>query len=544
MANYVSKFNLLGEDILVRDTAATTEINNVTEKVDELENKVNTTYPNQTDHENYKTDVLNNLVSYLRRNNFSSCFASGSAIGNNVLEYQQGQGYMGLLGAGTFNTSDTRTVGSTQYRVQYYDCSMFTSLITKCRSYETSPYGLAYENNVTNQQTLKMAALENPDPNKPYTFDAMNNIATENFAKIMNASGNTLTAIAKMPGQTIDMDALNRMDTGDIVFLGSSSHRPTQYGGIYHCGVYVKTLDELNTVAQPYGVKFKPIDSETQDLGIVVHFWSDGSNDYTDNLVIHTLRYLCTHTIRGTDQTVWMCPSYANSLNSNKQGSEITGFVQLYDTIEMINPTKTGELSFPDYGVSIYRAVTGGVKGGMALPLQNVNIDNLVLAGDSGLYKTYNATQRDSVTGTFPSDLASGSFYFLEIWGSDSGRGAIQKLYVVTRAAGANTICWIRGTGSSDTSYGPWVPLNLNFQRGSVNSISVSANSVYTGNVTYPRPMGFIAPVLLTPYIDSASDNYGSVTLAVSGNTSTGFEYKIYNNTSGKAAVSFFWMVF
>ena len=95
MANYVSKFNLLGEDILVRDTAATTEINNVTEKVDELENKVSALYPNQTDHENYKTDVLNNLVSYLRRNNFSSCFASGSAIGNNVLEYQQGRGTWG-----------------------------------------------------------------------------------------------------------------------------------------------------------------------------------------------------------------------------------------------------------------------------------------------------------------------------------------------------------------------------------------------------------------------------------------------------------------
>ena len=276
---------------------------------------------NEEDKENYRKDTLSCIASYLAYsiNADGTHLNSVNALSNTpekiVAKYWDEHGYMGLLGQGVFDYEETLNIGGTNYNIMNLDCSAFLSLITKCRSYQESPYPKAFSG-VTNEKELFPYAIENGGiNNKPYTFDFKNHIATWRMAFEMNQSGNVLHLI-----NDINND-LNNFNTGDILFFGNVTSYPDRFLGVHHCGYFLKNLNELNNYLSEYNITCKPYNNITTDFGYIVHV------TYTDSTTTDAIRIesLENYLNNRPNEKCYICRGESNALISNKSYMALTG---------------------------------------------------------------------------------------------------------------------------------------------------------------------------------------------------------------------------
>lgn len=341
-----SNYNAQIQQLINKIEQAQSDITENSNDINVLENTVSNLpmVPTDLERTNYKNWVLQCLASYLAQNSFSSCIVgtptkTGAPI---VYIYKNLSGYLGLYGSGTFDYSETTPVDSTNYKNFYADCTTFTSLITKGILYAESPYYLAFNGSPT-QQELYDAGQENPELNKPFTFDCFNNFNPDENAYVMAKSGCTLKTLSNHNAGSnliINQNVANELETGDLIYLGNSAHYDNnEYNGIYHCGIYVKTIEELNTFGQPYGITFKSIldSDDNTSYGYVVDMNNaTGATNYTDALAIRTLYHHMNHAL---DENQWIntfsCRPISNFMNSNKARLQCTGQKELINNVVM-----------------------------------------------------------------------------------------------------------------------------------------------------------------------------------------------------------------
>lgn len=501
--------------------------------------------PTIVDREGYKNMIRKNLVSYLVRNNFSDSM-TGEAVNTDysiVYKYLQGNNYMGLYGASTgFIRDDIQRVNGVDYKVAYFDCSSFTTLITRGVPFESSPYAYAFSHPNATDDELFPYGLENPDPDIPYTFDSLNNVKSDNFARIMNNSGNTLQHIITLPNGTVNEDTVKKLETGDIIFM-SRNTSIDNYKGIYHCGIFVKSLDELDAYATPYGITFKPIDGVISNIGYIVEVWSQGSLPYKDILVIHSMEYWLTNIVSGTIQSVYMCKGYANTNNSNKQLSLVTGMYRLYDSVRFVNTVTGNRTVFPEAKLSLDITTFNSFVGGRPYQLKNVDIDTLTSAKYNGIWMPYNEEDRASITGNLPID--DNVYFTLIILGADiTSKGAKQILIVTSKTQTTRELVYMRQTGPTETTYGAWRCLTKMWQNGTIVASAIAGNTTRTEEITFDEPFPYTPNVQITPIIAGASATFGNTSFGISNITTTGFTLKIFNPTSTSASIGANWIAF
>lgn len=516
------------------------------EVLENVKGRLDNIYPDTETHEKYMEMVRKNLVSYLIRNNFSSCMegSPNPDTFKTIFKYQVGSTYMGLYGAGTFDYNSIQNIDGTDYHIAYLDCVTFTSLITRGRPFESSPYFKAFNDypDATIEDLFPLG-LEDPNPEANYTFDWLNNLKPDNAARIMNNSGNTLRLLKTLPNDTLNTAALNNLETGDIIYIGSRSHTPTNYKYIYHCGVFVKTLEELNELVTNYNVTFRPADNETVENGFIVNVWNQGTVDYKDKLIIQTLNYWLNNIVLGSDQTVYMSKGFANSQNSNKQYSLVSGLYRLYDELRPVDTVTYSALTFPtSEGRLIINNNIDSYVGGQPIPLDNINIDDMNTPKYNGIWKPYSSAALGRITGNIP--RTNVFFDLIVISGGANGRGAKQIFITSSQTMNARNLIYIRQTGASSNVFGPWVPVLVNMRVGTITARTVPANSHVAVPVTFDSELPFAGWVQITPFITGESAQYGSTTVAISGNSATGFTAHLYNNTDYDAAIGAFWLAY
>ena len=266
---------------------------------------------------NYKAGSLLVAVDWLSRAAGSTSIVTQRTdiSGKVACVYDINKGYLGFLGRpllyNTFVNDDTVDIGGTNYKVCYMDCSTFLSLVTKNLDYNNSLYSYALTNPIPdidisdafNNYVGKCEELGGDNVN--WTIDFNNYVITDRMAQLLEYSGN--------PAIVIDANQVNvdGLDTGALLFIGGN--QGNGYKGIFHCGYYVKSLDEINGLYPNLTVR--AIDNMDGANGYVIHMTQNNGN--TDNIRINTLNYFATLTDNiSSSFTIYAYMPFSNWMNS------------------------------------------------------------------------------------------------------------------------------------------------------------------------------------------------------------------------------------
>ena len=502
----------------------------------DVQGKIDNIYPRLSEHEEYIKAVRQNIVSYLIRAYDSPNIKTGIPLTglNMVYRYKIGSCYMGLYGAGTFNYTDTENINGVNCHVAYLDCSNLTSLITKCINFDNSPYYYAFTDDPVDIKKLYNAGLENSSPNASYSFDGLNNLKTDNFARIMDKSGNRLQLLKSLPGGVLDETVFNKLETGDLIFIGRDY--PTNFLGIYHCGVFVKTLEELDDYAKQYNITFKTHDNQTSEHGYIFECW----NETTEAVVLNSFDYWLNNIVIGNQQTIYMCKSYSNALNSNKAHAMISGLYRVYDDTRYVDGSTYNTITIREGDMSFNNNNYSNFIGGQPKPLRNINIDEMYLPKHNGLWKTYSTSDLKTITGTLP---FSNSFYFLEVLGgSSNGRGCMQRITIITQSYNSRQIQFERQTGPSSNVFGEWHIRPYDVMSGTISNISIPAHSRYTQEVALGKTLPYLCRPVASLYWNGVDVDFEKLQIAVFNNQPDKFTINIYNNSDNTTVVGVIWV--
>lgn len=425
--------------------------------------------PTNAQMNDYRTDTLKCIASYFAVEYGSDCVIGKptNAPEQVAISYRDQHTYTSLLSVypdvranGKNVFSDNIQVGNKNLHRMYLDCSAFLALITKCRPYLESPYYMAFTNPELSADNLLNYCFESGDlAHKPYTFDWLNWIITFRMAYMMNQSGNTVknisTKLATSSKPTINEALVADMETGDILFRGSSVYAETRYKGISHCMYYLKTLDELNVYGSQYGITFKALDNETAKYGFVVHVtgssdgkkWDEGG--MKNVLRIETLYSIMTaNPNNGEWSRVYVAKPYSNAFISSKAYNMFNGrFPVGYQFFETNCIDQT---SMTYYGSSRERFFIKNIALAGTYPDQkNFDLNNI----EAGFY-CFN-TSYHTVTNA-PNTSAQLS-YLMNVMGYYDGRGlqlffdGDGNAWFRTRASSTTWLDWRKVTTTIDS---------------------------------------------------------------------------------------------
>lgn len=344
------------------------------------------------DREAYKQDVLANIASWMSVNSLSPCITGpvSTTPARQIFDYAQGKGYAGLFKEGSFVTGDTQTVDGVNYQVSYIDCSTWLSCITKSMYFNSdNPYWMVLADPNTSEADLLNASRENQTMAKPWTIDFYNNISSSRFGYIMTQSGCTLRRLThKEAGFDMEVNQLlmDNLETGDLIFVArESSYNDDRYRGIFHCAIYLKTLEELNAYGEQYFQTYQPWDTGDPKYGYLVHVRAHG-DDPDDHVIlcVETLEHMANN-IQGTQAwwDTWTCKPWSNAWNDSKCAkrtllSEHNGNVIRYGTTAATDNwyggymARTGDWyghTFRSGTLSNYRFIETGLEGSSSHPV-------------------------------------------------------------------------------------------------------------------------------------------------------------------------------
>lgn len=478
--------------------------------------------PDKTKKERYQDYVCSSLVSYLVRNYGSDCIASGSPIDNIVIKYHNLWDYMGLFGIGTFHKNEKISVNGVEKNVIYLDCSTFSSLILRGRNFPNSVYHQIFNNNVLDDDTLREYAKENPLYNMDYTLDWFNNVQTSRDAFIMENSGNNLKVLwdANNTSGKVNNIYASNMETGDILFFGRSGNMSNnRYMGIYHCGIFVKSLEDLNKYAVTYGITLQALPSNvSDDLGYIVemNYPTSDTIDYKNCLSIRKLRYYAHLATSGNDwYRIFTCKPNSNALNSNKYLAEITGMYNENKYKYAYNPASDYSDKI-QYNYSLGEIALNSIKQAGKLIPSNSDAHTI----DVGFWRCTTA----SVLATITNIPFNTSYFTLEKQGTYIN-GAFYGNMIFTTIS--DTYPVVEFASCLNGEWTPWKRIN----RVETNSLSftVPANSTVTKELFYKGIYDYVPSTV--PIINSgASDpKIGNISVYMNGLTKTGCNISLAN---------------
>lgn len=420
--------------------------------------------PTNEDIEKMKIDVRKNICSYL--NVINPCESRvGNAVENGVPVcgvYETAKGYLGLIGWGEFDTSDTRTINGIEHKVFKAECGTLASLIYKDISYENSPYFKAFNNIVDiNSDEMYMSALENQSQQKPYTIDMFEQWTARYVAYNQDKAGNTAKQISikTANGVETNTDLLNSLETGDMIFIGYSTKVDDgNYKGVNHIAVYVKTLEELNAYGIEYGVSYRAWNGhEDNGHGYVFEMMpsSDSTNDYSNCV---RLTALDDYINIGLGDREWIsilaCKPYSNQQNDNKALKLARNMEVHYKHLTMfdMNPSqrnKRASYNFTTGEMELRSLKLRGIQQQEIIDLNTI-LDNCVLT-----------FMNKSLATNLPENFPNVNFTLINIGGIDT---AATKQIIL--CAGSNPKIYIRvlpnSFNNTSESWGEWKELLTN----------------------------------------------------------------------------------
>lgn len=515
--------------------------------------------PTDADKEIWKQSVLETLVTYLNIAVGSEIFEEGSPDIQGVpvcYKYQQGKGYYGLYGIGTFDLNGNQripdTESGTNYKVAYIDCTTFASLIFKGIKYLDSPYYKAFNSGYTAEQIYNSGLINVADTTKYWTIDTFNEPTSYKMALIMEQSGNHLKLLASNYSNEINVDdaVFDTMETGDIVFFGNShSDYANRFKNIHHCAIYVESLDELNALVN--GKVFKPIEDGDDKYGYLVHVVSDkhvNDEDWTNVLCIECLNNRIYRSIdQGKWYTIYTTKPFNNANNNSLSLAYTMGMTREGDITKWITPSKTTtgmEYNHQDGKLQAYSIASRGMSmGNVVIPGMEddenakYDLDNYKF---NGHYRPYTAAQRDAIVGLPSAELSNPWFdlfcFDFPFNGSDVGT---QVLLVKS-----TSYCRIytRTCLSSGTGFSEWKMIGVPTDNGVTEQTSCAANSRTEINVTFNTAFPRTPIVNITPsFTFSYGVNNAPVMFSIANVTTTGFTIYAYNNTANAFNTKVYW---
>lgn len=291
----------------------------------------------------YKNSIFNAILSYLVAEYYDGTNSSivpeagYTPDSKYYAVYRDGNTYMGVLGQGEFEYTDTKD----GLPVLYIDCSGFVSLITKNIPYDESVYKDAFDNvNTANYNPPPRKAQASGDSySDMFTMDFSNRITTYYMAEICEGCGMPLKELGQYDSNTgtltINEENVNALRTGDIIFFGNSGR--SRYKGIHHCAIYLKDLNEISEFAMNNGfrvtVKYIPkqgIDDNTE-YGYIAHVDYNSATDEANVIKIQTLYQRMFTSVENSIETTYGCRAFPAIGTSNKYNFKILGMFSYYD---------------------------------------------------------------------------------------------------------------------------------------------------------------------------------------------------------------------
>lgn len=363
------------------------EVQEISEQINTLENDTNENFanlekhiatfnfqPNDEAREQYENNIIACAASYLVRNT-----SSPSIVGNPyrdsgkpfVVKYDGTKQYTSIYSPkNDFVYTDTEPVGSETCNVMYLNCVGFTSLLTKNRRYEVSPYNYAFNNSPVEDNTLWDLAQNNYSPKtNPLKYaveiDFLNNASIFRQTLVASGSCGALRYLSKHPSGgdlTIATDEINNMRTGDIVYLARSTAATNNnyYLGINHCCVYIKDkTDIINFAAQNYNttLQVELTENDNETYGYIV--------DVVSGDIGNVMRFKTLYSIMQSPMlsdsfvNVLYCPAYPTTANSNEfyKAATLTNRMGQYTEILDLSFNRTalidhyfGKIDLPSVG--------------------------------------------------------------------------------------------------------------------------------------------------------------------------------------------------
>lgn len=502
-------------------------------------NKVRFMTPNDEQRANYVQESLRNIASYMSVNNFSPCVV-GSIVQNPtrmIYKYAQGEGYMGVMGVGRFVYDDVENIGGIDYNIAYMDCSTFLSLILKCIPYNLSAYAYAFSTPNPTQDELMKRSIEDQSMNKPYTIDWFNNVATANSSFIMNQSGCSLQYVSKNDNGVISLDetVIDQLETGDILYFGrSADYNAGDYLGVYHCGYYLKTLEELNQYGLQYNQTYKAIDNYDGSKGYVVHCTSTrtGKLDYGEVVCISTLEKLIEFMPNGSRwHTIMTCKPWSNTLNDNK-ALRRTLLMDRRGDFTLFNTITGADVSGMEYeaDTGMLKPLSIGVRG-ISLN-ENDDLNNYLR---NGVWIVPNRTVKESIVNGPPTTL------FYDLIGIGFGYEGQTGTQIALCQSVVEPKIFIRTTVAAN-QVSPWTEVSNNTQKDFHHFGVLAGNSSANIDVTFDVPFSTRPVVVATLNMVHNDSNGGKVSCAVRDVTTTGFNLVVYNSSEYSTNIGVFWI--
>lgn len=467
--------------------------------------------------EKFKNDVRNNICSYL--NVINPCDSRiGLPINNGVPVcgvYETAKGYLGLVGWGKFDTSDTRTINGIEHKVFKSECGTLASLIYKDIPYYNSPYYFAFNNllNIDSNE-MYMKALENQSQQKPYTIDMFEQWTARYVAYNQDKSGNNIkqVSIKTLNGVNTDFEVLNSLETGDMIFIGYSTQvQDGNFKGINHIGVYVKTIEELNQLSTDKNITYQAWNGHPDNgHGYIFEMMNSSSNDndYTNCMRLTALDDYININLGGREWiSVLTTKPYSNQLNDNKALKLAKNMELHYKHLTLfdMNPSWRNERANYNFTTGELKLRSLGVRGIQQQEVVDLNtiIDNCILT-----FMNKNLAQN------LPDNFPNINFTLINIGGID---GAATKQIII--CSGSNPKMYMRVLPNSfnndSNSWGNWYEFLSTTPQYTLINENTSVNDLLNSGYYYAQSISNIQDL-------------------PEGVANTGFTIEVVKNSSGR----------
>lgn len=472
----------------------------------------------------FQQNVRENIVSYLARNYGGTYFATGGASPcegkKMVVKYANATTWQSYRWGETPVYSDTVNINGEDYNIMYCDCSSFVSLIYSGISYDESPYMYGFQGGVVNSAEMKQKGVPRLGYENDWLFDFNSLVKTRNMSLILTESGlSPLMLSVHNKGQSVEYDVSNidLLETGDIVFSGQASADGDFYNSTGHVLIYVKTLEELQSIASGYNMTLKSVDNNDPTWGYVVEvtYSSSSENDYTNCLRIGTLKRHMDLMLQDRHYVYAYKMAPRNTI-SNSSAHRFTGIWRDYNhfyfaPVASVNPFKAPIQM---------NAARGRIKT-YNFQCLGEHITEDIADADTIGPGVWRCTSR-SILPIMKNIPINTSFFILrcdgvEVEGTFYGT---QEFQIISRNYPRK---WVRSCHNG--IWTKWEPIPQ-IQNG-IEPINVLANSNATIDVVFTRPFDTVPiPFAVLQNRDTGTNN---MSLAVRDLTVNGFRIVVYN---------------
>lgn len=489
--------------------------------------------------ERFQNAIRKTVVSYLARNYGGSYFKTGSAVPCDgvkmVVIYSNQETWQSYRWGSTPVYSDKITITGEQYSVMYCDCSSFTGLVFNNIMYDDSPYMLGFKGTEVNSNEMILSAFPKRGLGDDIAIDFNSMHNTKRMSTVLTMAGFVPMVLCTRnlnESPVLNMENIEILETGDVVFAGSGPLGATMIENTTHCMTYIKTMEELDEFGKEYGCTFKPVDNMDQSMGFIVEVTGvPNTNNYKNRLQICTLAYVLTRYSSDITAVTYAYKIAPTALDTNLGNKYYTGFWRDYNKIYWRSYSNNDPLQ----ALININLAHGSIEGfnfkckGEFITEDIADADLL----DAGIWRCTSAV----ILGKFKNIPLKTNYFDIECVGVKIGDGfygtqifkAYSRLY---------PRLYVRSCVNGDWS--PWwtVPqVQSAFQSFGL----LTANSYQQVIITFDTPFDTVPIISTSLKCSSINPKVGLLSVAASGVSSDGFTLTVYNASDLNFSVGVDW---